>query len=46
MSVPSGLADGLPVGFQVMAPTLADDRMYRVAAALESAVGTFTPPAL
>jgi aspartyl-tRNA(Asn)/glutamyl-tRNA(Gln) amidotransferase subunit A len=29
-----------------MAPTLADDRMYRVAAALESAVGTFTPPAL
>jgi aspartyl-tRNA(Asn)/glutamyl-tRNA(Gln) amidotransferase subunit A len=25
---------------------MADDRMYRVAAALESAVGTFTPPAL
>jgi aspartyl-tRNA(Asn)/glutamyl-tRNA(Gln) amidotransferase subunit A len=46
ISVPCGLSDGLPVGFQVMAPTLADDRMYRVAAALESAVGTFTPPAL
>jgi aspartyl-tRNA(Asn)/glutamyl-tRNA(Gln) amidotransferase subunit A len=46
ISVPSGLSDGLPVGFQVMAPTMADDRMYRVAAALESAVGTFTPPAL
>jgi aspartyl-tRNA(Asn)/glutamyl-tRNA(Gln) amidotransferase subunit A len=46
ISVPAGLSEGLPVGFQVMAPTMADDRMYRVAAALESAVGTFTPPAL
>ncbi|MEV6690543.1 Asp-tRNA(Asn)/Glu-tRNA(Gln) amidotransferase subunit GatA [Micromonospora sp. NPDC051196] len=46
ISVPCGLADGLPVGLQVMAPTMADDRMYRVAAALESAVGTLTPPAL
>jgi aspartyl-tRNA(Asn)/glutamyl-tRNA(Gln) amidotransferase subunit A len=46
ISVPCGLSDGLPVGFQVMAPTMADDRMYRVAAALESAVGTFPPPAL
>jgi aspartyl-tRNA(Asn)/glutamyl-tRNA(Gln) amidotransferase subunit A len=25
---------------------MADDRMYRVAAALESAVGTLTPPEL
>jgi aspartyl-tRNA(Asn)/glutamyl-tRNA(Gln) amidotransferase subunit A len=42
MSVPCGLApdDGLPVGFQVMAPVQADDRMYRVAAALERALGT------
>jgi len=46
ISVPCGLSEGLPVGFQIMAPTLADDRMYRVAAALESAVGTLTPPAL
>ncbi|MEU1837282.1 Asp-tRNA(Asn)/Glu-tRNA(Gln) amidotransferase subunit GatA [Micromonospora chersina] len=46
ISVPCGLSDGLPVGFQIMAPTMADDRMYRVAAALESTVGTFTPPAL
>ncbi|MFY1700817.1 MULTISPECIES: Asp-tRNA(Asn)/Glu-tRNA(Gln) amidotransferase subunit GatA [Micromonospora] len=46
ISVPCGLSDGLPVGFQIMAPTLADDRMYRVAAALESVVGTLTPPAL
>ena len=34
-SIPCGLADGLPVGFQVMAPSLADDRLYRVGAALE-----------
>jgi aspartyl-tRNA(Asn)/glutamyl-tRNA(Gln) amidotransferase subunit A len=46
ISVPCGLSEGLPVGLQVMAPTMADDRMYRVAAALESALGTLTPPAL
>ncbi|MGC4890698.1 Asp-tRNA(Asn)/Glu-tRNA(Gln) amidotransferase subunit GatA [Micromonospora sp. DT227] len=46
ISVPCGLSDGLPVGLQIMAPTMADDRMYRVAAALESSVGAFTPPAL
>jgi aspartyl-tRNA(Asn)/glutamyl-tRNA(Gln) amidotransferase subunit A len=40
ISVPCGLApeDGLPVGLQVMAPVLADDRMYRVAAAAEAAL--------
>ncbi|WP_285732391.1 Asp-tRNA(Asn)/Glu-tRNA(Gln) amidotransferase subunit GatA [Nocardiopsis sp. ATB16-24] len=40
LSVPCGLApeDGLPVGFQIMAPALADDRTYRVAAAVESAL--------
>ena len=39
-SFPCGLApeDGLPVGFQVMAPPLADDRVYRVGAALERAL--------
>jgi aspartyl-tRNA(Asn)/glutamyl-tRNA(Gln) amidotransferase subunit A len=46
ISVPCGLSDGLPVGLQVMAPTMADDRMYRVAAALESVVGRFSPPEL
>lgn len=44
VSVPCGLAAGLPVGLQVMAPTMADDRMYRVAAALESAVPPPRPP--
>ncbi len=40
-SFPVGLApeDGLPVGFQVMAPPLADDRLYRVGAALEAIFG-------
>jgi aspartyl-tRNA(Asn)/glutamyl-tRNA(Gln) amidotransferase subunit A len=40
LSVPCGLApeDGLPVGFQIMAPPLADDRTYRVAAAVERAL--------
>ena len=39
MSVPSGLSDedGLPVGLQIMAPALADDRLYRVGAAYEAA---------
>jgi len=38
ISVPSGLADedGLPAGFQILAPALADDRCYRVGAALET----------
>jgi aspartyl-tRNA(Asn)/glutamyl-tRNA(Gln) amidotransferase subunit A len=37
ISVPSGLADedGLPTGVQVLAPATADDRVYRVGAALE-----------
>jgi aspartyl-tRNA(Asn)/glutamyl-tRNA(Gln) amidotransferase subunit A len=40
LSVPCGLApeDGLPVGLQIMAPVLADDRLYRVAAAVEAAL--------
>ncbi len=39
ISVPCGLSEGLPVGLQVMAPTLADERCYRVAAAVEAALG-------
>ncbi|GAA5182197.1 Asp-tRNA(Asn)/Glu-tRNA(Gln) amidotransferase subunit GatA [Rugosimonospora acidiphila] len=46
ISVPCGLSEGLPVGLQVMAPTMADDRMYRVGAALESAIPPPAPPAL
>jgi aspartyl-tRNA(Asn)/glutamyl-tRNA(Gln) amidotransferase subunit A len=42
MSVPCGLSadDALPVGFQIMAPVMADERMYRVGAAVEAALGT------
>ncbi|WP_433289083.1 Asp-tRNA(Asn)/Glu-tRNA(Gln) amidotransferase subunit GatA [Pseudonocardia sp. CA-142604] len=37
LSVPTGLADGLPVGLQVMAPALGEAVMYRVGAAYEAA---------
>ncbi|NUU25472.1 MAG: Asp-tRNA(Asn)/Glu-tRNA(Gln) amidotransferase subunit GatA [Streptomycetaceae bacterium] len=39
MSLPCGLApeDGLPVGLQIIAPTMADDRLYKVGAAVEAA---------
>ncbi|MEI6843683.1 MAG: Asp-tRNA(Asn)/Glu-tRNA(Gln) amidotransferase subunit GatA [Actinomycetes bacterium] len=42
MSLPCGLApeDGLPVGFQVMAPAMQDQRMYSVGAALEASLLT------
>lgn len=38
MSLPCGLApeDGLPVGFQIMAPAMQDQRLYSVGAALEA----------
>ncbi|MBB3036211.1 Asp-tRNA(Asn)/Glu-tRNA(Gln) amidotransferase subunit GatA [Hoyosella altamirensis] len=41
MSVPAGLSpdDGLPVGLQIMAPALADERLYRIGAAYEAARG-------
>ncbi|MCT2592596.1 Asp-tRNA(Asn)/Glu-tRNA(Gln) amidotransferase subunit GatA [Streptomyces sp. N2-109] len=40
MSLPCGLApeDGLPVGLQIIAPAMADDRLYRVGAAIEAAL--------
>ncbi len=39
LSLPNGLSDdGLPVGFQILAPARADERLYRVGAALESAL--------
>ena len=40
LSLPNGLADedGLPAGFQVLAPAMADDRLYLVGAALEAAL--------
>jgi aspartyl-tRNA(Asn)/glutamyl-tRNA(Gln) amidotransferase subunit A len=40
MSLPIGLApeDSLPVGLQIMAPPMADDRLYLVGGALEAAL--------
>ena len=41
MSLPNGLSDdGLPVGFQVLAPAREDARLYRVGAALEALLET------
>jgi aspartyl-tRNA(Asn)/glutamyl-tRNA(Gln) amidotransferase subunit A len=39
MSIPAGLSDdGLPVGFQIIAPQKRDDLLYKPAAALEAAL--------
>jgi aspartyl-tRNA(Asn)/glutamyl-tRNA(Gln) amidotransferase subunit A len=38
MSLPAGLSEGLPVGLQVMAPTMRDDLLYQVGGALEAAL--------
>ena len=40
MSLPAGLAeeDGLPVGFQIMAPAMQDQRLYQAGAALEASL--------
>lgn len=41
MSLPSGLSDdGLPAGFQILAPAREDARLYRVGAALEALLET------
>jgi aspartyl-tRNA(Asn)/glutamyl-tRNA(Gln) amidotransferase subunit A len=44
MSVPCGLSDGLPVGLQIMAPTMRDELLYRVGAAFEAARPAPVPP--
>src|ERR687890_500150 len=50
LSLPAGLAeDGLPVGVQLLAPLMADDRLYNAAAALERLLldrwgGPLVPP--
>ncbi len=50
MSVPCGLSDetgpALPVGLQIMAPAMADDRCYRVGAAFEAAYNAANGPVL
>jgi len=47
ISVPVGLDDkGLPIGFQIMAPALGEEVMYRVAAEVERLVGFDERPVL
>ncbi len=50
ISVPCGLSDetgsALPVGLQVMAPAMSDDRCYRVGAAFEAAYNAANGPIL
>jgi aspartyl-tRNA(Asn)/glutamyl-tRNA(Gln) amidotransferase subunit A len=38
LSLPAGLADGLPVGFQILAPAREDIKLYEVAGPLEGAL--------
>jgi aspartyl-tRNA(Asn)/glutamyl-tRNA(Gln) amidotransferase subunit A len=39
ISIPSGLSDGLPVGFQLAGPAFSESRMLDTAYALERAIG-------
>ena len=39
ISIPSGLSDGLPVGFQLAGPAFSENRMLDAAHALELAIG-------
>src|ERR1700741_4290066 len=45
ISIPSGLSDGLPVGFQLAAPAFAQNRLLGAAYALEQAIGFDASPA-
>jgi aspartyl-tRNA(Asn)/glutamyl-tRNA(Gln) amidotransferase subunit A len=44
ISIPCGLADGLPVGFQLMGPAFSESLILRAAHALEGAIGFDTAP--
>jgi aspartyl-tRNA(Asn)/glutamyl-tRNA(Gln) amidotransferase subunit A len=46
ISIPSGLSDGLPVGFQLSGPAFSENRMLAAAHALEQAIGFDGTPAL
>src|SRR5581483_6880666 len=47
ISIPCGLADGLPVGFQLIGPVFSENRILAAAHAVEQAVGFDpVPPAL
>jgi aspartyl-tRNA(Asn)/glutamyl-tRNA(Gln) amidotransferase subunit A len=47
ISIPSGLAEGLPVGFQLVGPAFSENRILEVAHALEGAIAFDpTPPGM
>jgi aspartyl-tRNA(Asn)/glutamyl-tRNA(Gln) amidotransferase subunit A len=39
ISIPCGLSDGLPVGFQLSSPAFSENRLLDAAHALEQAIG-------
>jgi aspartyl-tRNA(Asn)/glutamyl-tRNA(Gln) amidotransferase subunit A len=39
LSIPSGLSEGMPVGFQLAGPAFSENRMLEAAYALEQAIG-------
>jgi len=45
ISIPSGLSDGLPVGFQLAGPAFSESRLIDAAFALEQAIGFDGSPA-
>jgi aspartyl-tRNA(Asn)/glutamyl-tRNA(Gln) amidotransferase subunit A len=45
ISIPSGLSDGLPVGFQLAGPAFSENRLLECAFALERAIGFDGSPA-
>jgi len=45
ISIPSGLSDGLPVGFQLAGPAFSESRLLDAAYALEQAIGFDNSPA-
>jgi aspartyl-tRNA(Asn)/glutamyl-tRNA(Gln) amidotransferase subunit A len=45
ISIPAGLSDGLPIGFQVTGPAFSENRLLAAAHALERAIGFDISPA-
>jgi aspartyl-tRNA(Asn)/glutamyl-tRNA(Gln) amidotransferase subunit A len=45
ISIPSGLSEGLPVGFQIVGPAFSENRILDAAFALEQAIGFDSSPA-
>jgi aspartyl-tRNA(Asn)/glutamyl-tRNA(Gln) amidotransferase subunit A len=46
ISIPCGLSDGLPVGFQLIGPAFSENRILNAAHALEAAIGFEAAPSL